>query len=927
MLIVALGFCLFVVGCQNAENIQNTNDDTVAKISGTNSKCSPGSEKMRSSDLQILGDSIAQAGQAVQYKLNQDIACESSEQVVWKSSQDEQAVVADSLKSMYSKPGFYIVTAEVAKNDKVAREASVISKAQFRALATAEASSVQVLAATTTVVSDKVVLVAPQVTDVNKSITAQLAIPAGTSVFEAIYDFGDGSPLVSSLAPVQHTYASAGIYSLSVAIQGNNGAEGTLRQQVQVLEPDEQVCSQFAAITGPSKVEVGQTLKLAIYMPACMTDIVGSIKWTMGDGVSYNGSSVQHNYVKSGDYQVVATIYKAADGSILFNLKYPVQVVNGTNGGPGTPARTCSVLNQTRQSQSASYTERSSCGLDGFKDDVFYDYVTELCKSVSGRLVWSEVSRIKEIVSAGSCQNQSCQAPDGSIISHGGSKVFYSSKTPTGLCSEAQETRVCNNGVLSGSATQRECYNSCGAFGVHGTVKTDVVTGEVSVAKTCQFGETGIVDIFNQTSTQSCVDGQVINSNTQQSDIKLAGSCPTYSLAPSESYSTCSADCGGTQNRLFKCVDKKNNIVDSVRCEGQQAAIETRACDGNPDAVKREESSVTSEDAPASTTCPANQIGVIASARDVTTVKSYACIDHRVQLANTKVSYGAWVKESYCRDYVARRCSQDSLNNIQAQGRYDWMVKCQDELPLVKEFLTQFAEVKTTVVKNSIALNGTSRHLYPTFMDRSFKPEKPWIAPKVASAPCQMPATAYVATVCVSSCATPEQEILAQAEANSKLKYVPYIEALTQKFAFAGAMQSVSSMSSKHVKKVKVDQWVTELIDTEHDILVFKMQSGRAIKVTPNHPLVDEKGYMRSAQEFAVGDSLVQLGGDLDPIISITPIKYQGKVYNIFVQSAAIHNNILVLNGYLNGSAYFQNDGARAMNKALFRKAVVRGAF
>ena len=127
--------------------------------------------------------------------------------------------------------------------------------------------------------------------------------------------------------------------------------------------------------------------------------------------------------------------------------------------------------------------------------------------------------------------------------------------------------------------------------------------------------------------------------------------------------------------------------------------------------------------------------------------------------------------------------------------------------------------------------------------------------------------------------------------------------------------------------RTKVQQWVTELIDTNQEIIDFKMKSGRSLRLTPNHPVVAADGSLKLAADFEVGESLVELGGKLDEIVSAERINYFGKVYNLFVQSAEIHKNIVITNGYLNGTAYFQNQGAENMNRKIFKNNLTAGIF
>ncbi len=370
---------------------------------------------------------------------------------------------------------------------------------------------------------------------------------------------------------------------------------------------------------------------------------------------------------------------------------------------------------------------------------------------------------------------------------------------------------------------------------------------------------------------------------------------------------------------------------------GEVAPVVKRVCDGDPDSVKREEKVVTTDDGGSTNSCPKNQIGVISKSRESTVTTSYACVEHTVQQVDQKTTYSDWVVENYCRDYVAFRCSQDSLNNTKAGGRYKWMVKCADKVPAIKEFLTKFDDVSITKgsgkSKQEFSLGSEGRVMYATFMSRNShnsqgsKCEKPWIAPTDPNVSCDVPADVYVAAVCVSSCATPEQQIMAQESANEKLKYVRFDQAWKDKFAFVATLQSQSTMSSKRVQKTRVDQWVTEMVDTTHDVLEFHMKSGGQLRVTANHPIVSGDAFIRQAQDFKVGDSLVLLGGQLDQIVSIDKQEYFGKVYNVFVKSADLHKNIVVTNGYLNGTAMYQNEGAKFLNTQVMRKRLTQGVF
>ncbi|RYZ63497.1 MAG: hypothetical protein EOP09_17575 [Proteobacteria bacterium] len=251
-------------------------------------------------------------------------------------------------------------------------------------------------------------------------------------------------------------------------------------------------------------------------------------------------------------------------------------------------------------------------------------------------------------------------------------------------------------------------------------------------------------------------------------------------------------------------------------------------------------------------------------------------------------------------------------------------------MPAISDFLTNFEQVKAKKGKVSLSIDPSSpnsQHLYPTFMNRATAPEKVWKAPTSKNASCNVPAAVYVAAVCVSSCATPEQQIMAEIKNGRQMKYMTFIDALTQNVAKVATLANTDSMSGKQIMRTSVQQWVTEMIDTDHVIVHFKLKSGRELKLTPNHPVVAFNGSMKLAGDFKVGESLVLLGGELDPIISADHVQYFGKVYNLFTNSAETHKNIVITNGYLNGTAYYQNEGAKDLNRGLFKNKLTAGVF
>jgi hypothetical protein len=218
--------------------------------------------------------------------------------------------------------------------------------------------------------------------------------------------------------------------------------------------------------------------------------------------------------------------------------------------------------------------------------------------------------------------------------------------------------------------------------------------------------------------------------------------------------------------------------------------------------------------------------------------------------------------------------------------------------------------------------------IYALFMNKAYTPERLWKAPIEANAPCTIPSTVYISAVCQVDCAAPEQMVMSQATDNSKLQYAKYEQAWTQKFKYVASLQESAGIRAKRVMKQEVESWMGgEQKASAHNVLVFTMKSGAQLRLTPTHTLIATDGSAKAAQDFKVGDSLVKLGGAQEEIVSITPDVLQGKVYNLYVKSNIPENNIVVINGYLNGTAFFQSEGVDYLNRQLLRVNLTRGVF
>ncbi len=909
-LVYLTAISVFAVGCQKGAGPLDITDTGV----GVQNSCLSGPTM----DAQIEGAANLKSGQKGTLSLSSQVNCQQAESAHWKIG-DIYMGQGTAIQAEIRGSGIYTVAALLG------RDSNDVGSAQRKTVVQNSATS-QIA-----VTESQILLMGPQAGYEDQPYQFSLVVPEGTSISEALWDMGDGSPVKSSSQAVTHAFPQ-GTYTITVSVKEANNQVTSVSQTLTVLPVPERFCPlETLAISGPVEVPVDRRTTFSVVIPDCLKSSISTVTWNFGDNSSpVKASTVQHTFTEVGNFTVTASLV-VSERTIVLTREVVVSENLEVMPGPVEPPdvvnpKICLQDGATRLSEGVAFSETLACGLDGSRSNSYKEQITETCQLVGESLEWVETSRVKNLITEGECLGQSCElstSGGSQILKDGESRVLYKDQAPAGSCLSVQETRACLNGILSGSSAAQHlsCKSGCGEFGSHGTEKTAVVTGEIKQATQCAYNEEGIFSLFNQVSDLSCDDGQILSKNTRQGDIKTAGVCPTYSYAGTESWGACSAACGGVQSRVYECRSNSGSVAPSERCQGA-APVETRFCDGNPESVKRTEVVQSEEQAPASSAvCPKNQIGVVVQKRQVTTTHAYACVGHQVQIADTQIATGAWIEDRYCRDLVPSRCSHDSLSASQAKGRLDWMRKCQGEIPAVQEFLAKFDDVRY----HTSSIDEGSRLLYPTFMSSATR--SVWFAPNNVKAGCKAPPEVYVAAVCVASCSTPEQQILVQAENEKAMKYQPFIDALAQNMSRVATLHSGSTLSSKMVTSTKVDNWVTELMDTDHEILVFTMKSGGVLKVTTNHPMLSEKGVMRIAKDFQVGDSLVRLGGALDPILSIEKIDYHGKVYNVFVKSNSLKKNVVVINGYLNGTAFYQNEGAKFMNRALFREQLFRGAF
>jgi hypothetical protein len=257
------------------------------------------------------------------------------------------------------------------------------------------------------------------------------------------------------------------------------------------------------------------------------------------------------------------------------------------------------------------------------------------------------------------------------------------------------------------------------------------------------------------------------------------------------------------------------------------------------------------------------------------------------------------------------RCSlrQDSLGSDLANGRATWAIKC---FPDLKWQANDDGQFYLYDAQNNTQLLG-----YPSFvkLDANQVPQA-WIAPTDANAGCVDPQIHKFVGFCRAGCYTPDQMVL-----------------FSDGYQAIGAARqskrddivSVSTDSTIDQIAFQVSELKSYTVDPQEkmqDIVVIKTEEGGELKVTLNHPLVVSSGQIKEARQLKVGDKLITEEGTFEPIRSLETVKYFGKVLNVEMTDQNSLNNIVVAQGYLNGSVMYQNKTLKEVNRQVLRTLI-----
>jgi hypothetical protein len=276
------------------------------------------------------------------------------------------------------------------------------------------------------------------------------------------------------------------------------------------------------------------------------------------------------------------------------------------------------------------------------------------------------------------------------------------------------------------------------------------------------------------------------------------------------------------------------------------------------------------------------------------------------------------------------RCTQDQLNSDQGEGRQKWAQRWANNDPYnisatrdQRFWLSEYTTYSTT------AFVDYGMWLYPVYVD----PDNyyvPYLGPGAPNSPTAgytgsqilnasytlKPVQVLVDGICEPGCYMPDQKVLFQDGA------VSIEEAQTRGVADLVTLAPESTLDSIQLVRDTVERYTLDRDASSQEILHFRMESGGKLAVTLEHPLVTSEGRVKKARLFVAGEHLVKQDGSLDEIVSIEARQWYGKVYNLRPRSRELTSNILVAEGYLNGSGRFQSEFVEELNRIILRDNV-----
>ncbi|SMF03172.1 hypothetical protein [Pseudobacteriovorax antillogorgiicola] len=261
-------------------------------------------------------------------------------------------------------------------------------------------------------------------------------------------------------------------------------------------------------------------------------------------------------------------------------------------------------------------------------------------------------------------------------------------------------------------------------------------------------------------------------------------------------------------------------------------------------------------------------------------------------------------------DTITDGANRDWLSYEQANQRVEWAINCGHIADTSRRLFTHYLD---DITFDWVPLpSGKMR--YPSFAVNDASTQFPVWKPDIRT--CSMPSNVIWLINCESGCYTQDQLVLF----GSGHQTLP--EAIEQGEATIMVMDGSQGFDGLSYIEREISYYTADGAEKLETVRRFTTSHGQTITVTKGHPLVDGEGYMRFAETFKKGEYLVRQDGSKAVISEIEDISYFGRVYNVAPRGHDAEANVVVGQGFLNGSVKFQEGTIRNFNRAMARQLI-----
>lgn len=221
-----------------------------------------------------------------------------------------------------------------------------------------------------------------------------------------------------------------------------------------------------------------------------------------------------------------------------------------------------------------------------------------------------------------------------------------------------------------------------------------------------------------------------------------------------------------------------------------------------------------------------------------------------------------------------QRCPRDAISDAtRAKGRNAWALKC--------------GYLRSSATQDSLDAEG----MYITFTDA--------MAPTDAEAPCIE--GLHRLGMCNLGCFAATERLLFDGRP------------VTLEAAHAAGLTHVTALAagSSPLRLFFQEEPIANYISGPYDgaLVIIRVDDGKTVRVTPNHPMVDDTGHIVRADRLEVGMRLLTLDGPRT-VVALQSAAYTGLVWSLKPTRAEPMANVNIAEGFLTGSMRFQDQWA-----------------